>query len=83
MALAELSPDLAHGTVTGARLRGRAGRGRSRQGVLKVEITETGQVVEAEVTIRPGLQPVEAQIAVDHPALWWPVGHGEQPLYTV
>jgi beta-mannosidase len=82
VALAELSPDLAQGTVTGRVFVDGLAEG-EQQGVLKVGIAETGQVVEAEVTIRPGLQPVEAQIAVDHPALWWPVGHGEQPRYTV
>jgi len=27
--------------------------------------------------------PADAALAIDDPALWWPVGHGEQPQYDV
>lgn len=35
------------------------------------------------VNITPGMNRIEMKLAVPQPALWWPVGHGEQALYTV
>ncbi|MCL1888500.1 MAG: hypothetical protein FWF96_06480 [Kiritimatiellaeota bacterium] len=32
---------------------------------------------------KPGLHPVEVELRLDAPALWWPVGQGAQPLYEV
>jgi len=82
VALAELAPDLTRGTLTGrVFVEGLAES--EQQGVLKVEIAETGQVAEVAVVIRPGPQPLEVKIAAEAPALWWPVGHGDQPRYTV
>jgi len=26
---------------------------------------------------------VEARVEIANPELWWPVGHGEQKLYTI
>lgn len=82
VALATLSPDLRHGTVTG-RVFVEGPADEMQRGVLTVEIEGTGQATTAEVEILPGLNPVEAQVTLENPALWWPVGHGEQPLYTV
>lgn len=31
----------------------------------------------------PGMNQVELEITVPDPELWWPVGHGNQPLYLV
>lgn len=31
----------------------------------------------------PGAARAEAAFRIDQPALWWPLGYGEQPLYTV
>ena len=54
------------------------------EGVLKVEIAETGQVGGGRGgRSGPVCSPVEVKFAMDNPALWWPVGHGNQPLYTV
>jgi beta-mannosidase len=51
--------------------------------MLSVAIPEAGISVDAPVTILPGLHPVETTVEVTDPQLWWPAGHGEQPLYTV
>jgi beta-mannosidase len=52
-------------------------------GRLIARIEETGQETAVEAELRPGENAVEALLAVDSPRLWWPVGHGEQALYTV
>lgn len=58
-------------------------------------LAETAQpgelVVEVEglaprafpVTVQPGLQRLEASVELPEPRLWWPAGHGAQPLYRV
>ncbi len=44
-----------------------------------------GQDLEASVAadLRPGHNIIQAALTVDAPALWWPNGHGEQPLYAL
>ena len=39
--------------------------------------------VRREITVQPGLCRDAAELTVKDPALWWPNGHGEQPLYQV
>lgn len=80
--LVELSSDLKNGTVL-ARLFIEGLTDRSVQGKLTVELLETGRQVTGEVEIRPGLHPSELSLQVPSPKLWWPVGHGEQSLYTL
>lgn len=80
--LAQVTPDLGQGTVTG-RVFVEGLTDAPQRGTLTVEIEGTGQRTTAEVEILPGLNPVEAQVTLAQPALWWPVGHGDQPLYTV
>ena len=33
--------------------------------------------------LKKGHNVVKAEVQLDRPALWWPNGHGEQPLYTL
>ncbi len=33
--------------------------------------------------VRPGLNRVETELAIDRPKLWWPFGYGDQPLYEL
>ena len=82
VALAEVSPDLQQGQVTG-RVFVEGLQDGVQRGTLSVEIEGTGQATETEVDIRPGLNMVEARVSLLHPELWWPVGHGEQSLYAV
>jgi len=82
VALAETSPDLRQGVVTG-RVFVEGLRDEAQPGVLTVEIEGAGRQASAEVEIRPGLNAVEAQVTLPEPELWWPAGHGAQPLYTV
>ncbi len=42
-----------------------------------------GDVVEATATVDPGTTSAVVVLAVDEPALWWPVGHGEHPLHDL
>lgn len=80
--LTELDEDLARGrlrvryVVEGVSERSLAGR-------LFAVIEETGRTISAEVEIKPGLQVLQVEGEVDRPKLWWPVGQGDQPLYTV
>ena len=82
VALAEISPDLATGKVR-ARLFVEGLGKKSVKGTLTVEMPDAGCKVSAPVEIKPGINPVEATVEVANPKLWWPVGHGKQPLYAV
>ena len=55
----------------------------ARRGRIVIEVVEAGQSAAAECEIKPGANACEATIELDHPEPWWPIGHGEQPLYTV
>lgn len=52
-------------------------------GSLTVAIAELGLSARASVTIGPGLHTLEVTIEVPDPRLWWPVGHGAQPLFIL
>ncbi len=52
-------------------------------GTLRVGMGELGARAEAAVVMAPGLHPVEAVLEVKNPPLWWPRGHGGQPLVEV
>ncbi|MEK7412873.1 MAG: glycoside hydrolase family 2 protein, partial [Planctomycetota bacterium] len=49
--------------------------------VLHVELD--GQVVEAPVTVQPGDNRANCTVEIRNPRLWWPNGHGAQPLYDL
>jgi beta-mannosidase len=54
--------------------------------VVRVEVSFQGAVVAAaqrEVFVRSGLNHVPFALDIANPALWWPNGMGEQPLYAV
>lgn len=75
-----LSPNLRDGSVR-ARLEveGLAEKAFSAELHLRLE----GQEVKRKVQVQPGLQILDIELPVNEPDLWWPVGHGEQPLYPV
>ncbi len=54
---------------------------------VAADITVQGQgvslVANANATLRQGDNSVELQLALPDPALWWPNGQGDQPLYTL
>jgi beta-mannosidase len=52
-------------------------------GVLSAHVVETGQEAMLPLAIAPGQQRPEIRLAVEHPQLWWPNGHGDQAFYTV
>ena len=45
--------------------------------------SQGGHVVEAEVELTPGVSRHDASVAIPNPRLWWPIPHGDQPLYSV
>ncbi len=57
------------------------------KGVLRVTLTppDGGAPVKvsAAVEFKPGLHPVEAQLEIANPKLWWPIGHGAQSRYGI
>jgi beta-mannosidase len=79
--LASVTPDLARGTLRARLLVEGLGK-TAVDGRLDVELVGAGRA-SAKVTIKPGLQAVEATVTLDRPRLWWPVGQGEPHLYTV
>ena len=80
--LATLDPDLRQGYVR-ARLFIEGLGPKSIKGELVVRVATGGETVTVPVEIKPGLNPVEAVVPVSDPALWWPVGCGEQVLHEV
>lgn len=50
-----------------------------------IRILGHGSSVSAtvEATLGPGDNAVAAELTIDAPALWWPNGQGDQPLYTL
>lgn len=50
---------------------------------LRANLAEAGVTASADLLVKPGLHAYEVTLKVDNPRLWWPVGHGEQPLYTL
>jgi len=48
-------------------------------------ITGSGQrtTKRVDATLSKGLNLIKAELSLDRPALWWPNGQGEQPLYTI
>ncbi|MHB1767539.1 MAG: glycoside hydrolase family 2 protein [Phycisphaerae bacterium] len=36
-----------------------------------------------DATLTKGLNVIKAKLSLDRPALWWPNGQGDQPLYTL
>lgn len=43
----------------------------------------TEHIIQQEVSLLEGEQQVTATLILDEPELWWPNGHGSQPLYTL
>ena len=86
VALATVSDDLRSGHVT-ARVFAQGLTDEAQEGKLIVDLTGlsnlSGLSVEVPVTIEPGANRLEAALDVANPELWWPVGHGAQPLCTV
>jgi beta-mannosidase len=46
-----------------------------------VTIAQAGEIVAQQTITRASESIVSANFAVDNPALWWPNGAGDQPLY--
>jgi len=78
--LSRVSDDLASGTVT-ARVMVEGLSPRPRKTTLTVEVA--GKTHTVGVVIQPKSNTFEATVTVPRPKLWWPVGHGSQPRYTV
>ena len=58
---------------------------RALDAVATVRINGHGEAQEAEIqaTLPQGENSVELELALQEPALWWPNGQGEQPLYSL
>jgi beta-mannosidase len=76
----ELADDLAAGKVT-ARVFVEGLEAKPFTTTLTLKVA--GKDVSQRVTIKPGLNKLEISLPVTKPKLWWPVGHGAQPRYTV
>lgn len=80
--LASLSPDLGTGHVRARLFVEGLGAG-DVPATLVVSLPDRKLRVEKEVVVKPGLAAVEAGFDVPDPELWWPAGHGAQPLCEV
>lgn len=50
---------------------------------LQARLTDPAGVVIAETQMDASSHEAKLTLTVDNPELWWPRGHGEQPLYTL
>jgi beta-mannosidase len=61
--------------------------GDATSGVLRVAVSDPGETRlrhgHVEVEFPPGESCPELTLQIEKPQLWWPVGHGGQPLYKV
>ncbi len=55
----------------------------AKSGTSTLEVELDGVSARKSVTLQPGLNIVKAAVKIDNPKLWWPLGHGAQPLYTL
>jgi beta-mannosidase len=51
--------------------------------VFRISGHGSAATASVERVLVPGPNTVEARLPLDHPALWWPNGHGNQALYTL
>ncbi|MDR0534483.1 MAG: hypothetical protein LBH01_11070 [Verrucomicrobiales bacterium] len=80
-AFSELSADLRRGTIT---VRAWADpTGNEAELTLTATVPELSLTATATQKITAGQDRLETVLAVDHPELWHPVGHGPQKLYRV
>jgi beta-mannosidase len=82
VATATLSDDLASGSVR-IRIPVEGLRDKPFKVTLYARMAGAARGTELPVDIKPGAQVVETVLPVDRPDLWWPAGHGAQPLYAV
>ncbi len=78
----ELKDDFSEGLIT-ARFFIEGVSEEKQRGEIAVRIEETGQEFRRDVDIGEGIQAPELKCSVSSPRLWWPLGQGEQPLYTI
>lgn len=53
------------------------------EGSVELSHEIDGQRIDDKVVVRPGENLFTHNITIRDPKLWWPNGHGEQPLYTL
>lgn len=53
------------------------------QATVHMRLPETGVTVEREIQLQTGMSRHDIRLDVAEPKLWWPAGHGDQPLYNV
>lgn len=50
---------------------------------VELEIELAGQQIIKTIAVQPGEQTHTECITINKPRLWWPAGHGDQPLYDL
>ncbi|MHB1456898.1 MAG: beta-mannosidase [Armatimonadota bacterium] len=53
------------------------------QATVRMRLPETGVTMERQIQLQPGMSRHDIRLDVAEPKLWWPAGHGDQPLYNV
>ncbi len=80
--IADLTPDMSEGVVTGRVLLDAPADSEYSVRVL-VEVPEFNLSASRETTLRGGSARLQARVAVEQPELWWPIGQGEARRYAV
>ncbi len=80
--LSEVSDDLKTGHVT-ARVFAENLLDKPVKAELSVTIDGRNESCRLDAILQPGMNSLEARVAVPNPDLWWPAGHGAQPRYNV
>jgi len=51
--------------------------------LIRMRIVETGGVAEIEAELPAGFSRHDLSVELKNPKLWWPLPHGDQPLYDI
>ncbi len=51
--------------------------------LIRVHVPEAGVMTEEWVELPSGMSRHDLSVKITDPKLWWPIPHGDQPLYTV
>ncbi|MEO1236044.1 MAG: hypothetical protein AAFX76_04575, partial [Planctomycetota bacterium] len=81
--LGDVVPQVESAEASGAELAVRAAVVGDAETEVKFELSDPAGRVVASATQAGEAGQASARLTVDRPALWWPAGHGEQPLYTL
>jgi len=50
---------------------------------IRISIDDSAGKKVAGIDLKKGISPYPVYLEIENPKLWWPAGHGSQPLYNI